>query len=91
MANAAVTGDAISKSISLCQKAIESVNKASQKLQQKYTSAGSGWKDSKYAQLGGVVTECRGALEEPVGQLQDCIATLQDLMSAVGEYEDVSF
>ena len=91
MATAAVTREAISKAVGLCQQSIESLNKASQGLQQKYQAAGQGWKDSKYAQLGGIVTECRSALGKPVDQLQSCIASLQDLASAVSEYEDVSF
>ena len=91
MANAAVTGEALSKAVSLCQKSIESLNKASENLQKKYAAAGSGWKDSKYAQLGGIISECRNALGQPIGQLNGCIGSLQTLGSAVGEYEDVNF
>ena len=91
MANAAVTGEALGKASKLCQQSIQSLSKASQNLQQKYAAAGSGWKDSKYSQLGGIISECRSALGQPVEQLNDCIATLQDLMSHVSEYEEVSF
>lgn len=91
MANAAVTGEALGKAIKLCQQSIQALSKASQGLQQKYTAAGSGWKDSKYAQLGGIISECRSALGQPIEQLNGSIATLQELGSAVTEYEDVSF
>jgi len=91
MATGAVTSEALGKSIGLCQQAIESLSRASQKLQDRYTAAGAGWKDSKYAQLGGVVSDCRTALGEPVDQLNSCINTLQELLGRVGDYESVSF
>ena len=91
MASAAVSAQALGNSSKLCQKSIQSLSKASQNLQQKYVAAGSGWKDSKYAQLGGIIAECRSALGQPVSQLNECVATLQQLMSRVSEYEDVSF
>lgn len=91
MANAAVTNEALGKASKLCQQSIQSLSKASQNLQQKYDAAGSGWKDSKYAQLGGIIAECRSALGQPVEQLNDCIATLQGLMSHVADYEETNF
>jgi len=91
MANAAVTSEAIGKASKLCQQSIQSLNKASQNLQQKYAAAGSGWKDNKYAQLGSIISECRSALGQPIEQLNGCIASLQDLGIAVSEYEEVSF
>jgi prefoldin subunit 5 len=90
MANAAVTAEAISKSVQLCQRSIQSLSSASQKLQQKYAAAGSGWKDSKYAQLGNIITECQNALKQPIEQLNGSIASLQDLSAAVSEYESTN-
>jgi len=91
MASAAVTTEAINKAVSLCQQSVQSLGKTSQNLQQKYTAAGSGWKDSKYTQLGSIIAECKSALGQPIEQLNGCIGSLQDLGTAVGEYENVTF
>ena len=90
MARAAVTAQALSNSSRLCQRSIQSLSKASQTLQQRYAAAGADWDDSKYAQLGVIIAECRSALGRPVSQLNDCVTTLQQLMSRVSEYEEVN-
>ena len=60
-------------------------------LQRAYQQAGSGgWKDQKYAALGGIVEECCSALTKPIAELQECMSKLNDLLQAVGEYESVS-
>ena len=90
MANAQVSSAAIGKAIQMCNGAVTALNDASKQLQTRYQAAGSGWKDSKYAQLGGIVSNCQNALGEPVSKIQDCIETLQEIASIVASYEEVN-
>lgn len=82
---------AIQGGIGCCKTSIHELEAASSSLQRSYQQAGSGgWKDQKYAALGGIVEECCRALTKPVNELQECMGKLQDLLAAVQEYESTS-
>lgn len=89
MAN--VDSAAIQKAMQLCQQSITELQQASKGVESKYAQAGSGWKDSKYQQLGGIIGECVSALRAPISQLGECMNVLSQLAAAIGEYEEVSF
>lgn len=81
---------AIQGGIGCCQTSMHELQSASKNLQRHYQQAGSGgWRDQKYAALGGIVEECCSALTKPISDLQDCMVKLNDLLRAVGEYEQV--
>lgn len=83
---------AIQGGIGCCNTSIHELESASRSLQRSYQQAGSGgWKDQKYAALGGIVEECCSALTKPISELQECIGKLEALLQAVGGYEDVNF
>jgi hypothetical protein len=90
MAGAAVTQEAVDKAVNLCNRSIQSLGSASEKLKQKYEMAGSQWKDSKYQQLGQIISECRAALGKPVDQLNACITTLGKLRNEIINYESTN-
>lgn len=90
MANVSVESAAVSGAITLCQQSITQFSKASTDLSRKYQSAGSSWKDSKYQQLGGIVSECTTALSKPIKQLEECVKKLTALQKAISEYEQTS-
>ena len=92
MANGvSVESAAIQGGIGCCKTSIHELESASSGLQRSYQQAGSGgWKDQKYAALGGIVEECCSALTKPIADLQDCMKNLEELLSAVKEYEDTS-
>ena len=82
---------AIQSGIGCCKTSIHELESASKNLQRSYQQAGSGgWKDQKYAALGGIVEECCSALTKPITELQECMGKLDDLLKAVGEYERVN-
>jgi len=82
---------AVQSGIGVCKTSIQELNDAASSLQRCYQQAGSqGWRDQKYAALGGIVEECCSALTKPIGELQECMKKLQDLLKAIGEYEQVS-
>lgn len=82
---------AIQGGIGCCKTSIHELENASHSLQRAYQQAGSGgWKDQKYAALGGIVEECCSALTKPIGELQECMSKLSDLIKAVGDYEQVN-
>ena len=82
---------AIQGGIGCCKTAIHELQSASSGLKRSYQQAGSGgWKDQKYAALGGIVDECCSALTKPISDLEDCIQNLQKLLEAVGEYESTN-
>ena len=79
MAGVDVTRSAVQKAMSSCVAAATELQKASRNLNQQYAAAGSGWKDSKYKELGSVVAECNAAMKDPIAQLGDCHKTLSEL------------
>ena len=83
--------DVVKSGIACCRTAIHELEAAYGGLKQSYTKAGSGgWKDQKYAALGGIVEECCSALTKPIGELQDCVGKLQELLAAIEEYESTN-
>lgn len=89
-ANISVERASINGGIGCCKTAIHELKQAAHSLDNSYKNAGSGgWKDQKYAALGGIVEECCSALNEPIDELEDCIVKLQDLLDAVNEYDEV--
>ena len=83
-----VTPAAINGGINCCKVSIQKLESAARQLQQNYQRAGAGgWSDSKYRDLGSIVSECNDALTKPVTQLTECIGKLQRLLEAVNEYE----
>ena len=84
-----VESAAIQGGIGCCKTSIHELETASSSLKKSYAQAGSGgWRDQKYAALGGIVEECCSALTKPVGELQECMSKLQDLLKAVRAYEE---
>lgn len=82
---------AIQGGIGCCKTSIHELQSASNGLKRSYQQAGSGgWKDQKYAALGGIVEECCSALTKPISDLENCIQNLQKLSEAVGEYESTN-
>lgn len=82
---------AIKGGIGCCKTAIHELQDASKSLMNSYKQAGSGgWKDQKYAALGGIVEKCCSDLQDPIADLQDCISNLNDLLQAVIEYEETN-
>lgn len=87
MAGVSVESAAVEGAISLCQQSIQKFNKASADLSRKYQSAGASWKDRKYRELGGIVNECKTALDKPIKELEECVKKLTVLQKAIAEYE----
>ena len=86
-----VESTAIQGGIACCKTAIHELDAASKSLKKSYQQAGSGgWRDQKYAALGGIIEECCSALTKPISDLQECMGNLNDLLQAVGEYEQVN-
>lgn len=86
-----VESAAIQGGVGCCQTAIHELESASRSLQRSYQQAGSGgWRDQKYAALGGIVEECCSALTKPIAELQECMGKLEALLQAVGAYEEVN-
>lgn len=86
-----VESAAVQGGIGCCKTSIHELQSASSSLMRGYQQAGSGgWRDQKYAALGGIVEECCSALTKPVGELQECMKKLEDLLKAVNAYESTS-
>lgn len=87
MANVSVEKTAVTRAISLCERSISEFDKTSHDLKRTYDMAGAGWRDAKYQQLGGIVTDCTTALTRPIEELGDCISTLKALLREIEAYE----
>lgn len=82
---------AIQGGMGCCKVSIHELETASRALIKSYQQAGSaGWRDQKYAALGGIVEECCHAMTKPIGELQECLVKLQALLDAVVEYENTN-
>lgn len=88
MANVDVTRAAVQKAMQSCVDAANELQGAARNLKKQYESAGSGWKDNKYKELGSIVTDCNEAMKEPISQLGDCYKSLSELDSIIAAYED---
>lgn len=82
---------ALQSGIAVCKTCIHELKAASRSLKQDYQTAGSGWKDQKYAQLGGIIEECCSALENPISDIEGCQTSLGKLLEMVSAYEEESF
>lgn len=86
-----VESRAIQGGIKCCEMSIRELEKASMNLLRDYRRAGSGgWRDQKYAALGGIVEDCGRALTKPIGELKVCMTKLEELLKAVIEYESTN-
>jgi len=90
MSNVSVGLAAVKNAQTACNEAIQSLNGSATKMQQHYLQAGERWKDSKYAQLGGIVHECSTALRKPIEELVGCLNKLRALEAALSEYESTN-
>ena len=90
--NASVERTAVQSGIQICKTAIHELQTAARRLSSGYQQAGSGgWRDQKYAQLGGIVEECTSALTQPIAELEGCQQSLERLLQLVSGYEEVNF
>lgn len=90
--NVSVEVASIRKGIACCTQSIQKLDDAAKKLNNSYQQAGSeGWKDQKYAAVGGIVGGCTSALKKPIEELASCKAKLNELLKAVSEYENINF
>lgn len=91
MAGGVATGSTyLQGGMKVCDVCVSSLTQASSSLNSGYQSAGSGWQDAKYRELGQIVNECCQALTKPISDLNGCKASLAQLLRAVQEYESTS-
>lgn len=88
MANVDVTLGAVQKAKQSCVAAARELQNAAKNLKEKYASAGTGWKDSKYREFGDIVSTCNEAMKAPMSQLQECHQTLSEIESIIVEYQN---
>lgn len=74
----------------MCQTSAHELESAAKALEQSYQSAGEGWNDEKYRQLGTVISSCTSALRSPISSLQSCEGRLNQLLKAVEAYESIN-
>lgn len=89
MANSGVSVSqaAVETAMKSCTNVAQELRNAIQNLKSKYNQAGSSWKDSKYKELGDIISSCCSALAQPIEQLGDCYKSLQRLSKVISEYE----
>ena len=90
MTNASVNLAVVKNAQSVCNEGIQDLNRCATILQHQYLQAGERWKDSKYAQLGGIVHECSTALRKPIQDLVDCLDKLKEIETALLKYESAN-
>ena len=73
--------------INACGVCTHELQLTAQQLQRDYMSAGSGWKDEQYKNLGQIVEDSCAAILQPIPQLESCQKWLQELAALVEKYE----
>ena len=81
MASAQVKIQDLKNGINACGVCTHELQLTAQQLQRDYMSAGSGWKDEQYKNLGQIVEDSCTAI------LQSCQTWLQELAALVEKYE----
>ena len=71
--------------VSICEHELK---EAIRSLKQKYQDAGAGWRDAQYQKLGGIISECCDALNQPISELNKCQESLETLIGAVNDYDN---
>ena len=90
MSSVNTSGSLIRDAVILCTGVIETLSGSQRDMQSKYRSAGSGWTDSKYQQLGDIVNECNSSIRKTLNELNGCLASLRNVEQAILEYESIS-
>ena len=89
--NVSVDEKAIAGRMRVCQMSVEKLEGAISQLKRDYEKAGSsGWRDSKYEQLGELVNSCINALKKPISELNECNEKLNILLEEVKNYEGIN-
>ena len=79
MASAQVKIQDLKNGINACGVCTHELQLTAQQLQRDYMSAGSGWKDEQYKNLGQIVEDSCTAILQPIPQLESCQKWLQEL------------
>ena len=82
MASAQVKIQDLKNGINACGVCTHELQLTAQQLQRDYMSAGSGWKDEQYKNLGQIVEDSCAAILQP-----SCQKWLQELAALVEKYE----
>ena len=90
MSSVNTSGSLIRDAVSLCAGAIETLSGSQKEMQSKYRSAGNGWTDSKYQQLGDIMNECSSSIKKTMNELSGCLASLNRIEQIVTEYESIN-
>lgn len=88
MASAQVKIQDLKNGINACGVCTHELQLTAQQLQRDYMSAGSGWKDEQYKNLGQIVEDSCTAILQPIPQLENCQKWLQELAALVEKYEN---
>ena len=88
-----VESAAIQGGIGCCKTSIHELESASRSLQRSYQQAGSGgWKDQKYAALGGIVEECCSSMKKDISNtirdIERISSGIKSGMSATSNWDD---
>lgn len=86
MAKVQGSPEALNQMAAQIRKVIQQETQAAQALQTAYRAAGSEWNDSKYQQLGGVVSQAVSAIKAPIAELEAAIQKIKKMESDLRAY-----
>jgi|GEM_PF-3559983 len=90
MGNVNTSSQAIKDAMDICIKALEILRTTNTKLRGKYIDAGSNWNDTKYQQLGDIVSMCGSSFDKAMRDLDACLVPLSNMIKFVHEYEEIN-
>lgn len=86
MAKVQGSPEALNQMASQIKRVIQQENQAAQALQTAYRAAGSEWNDSKYQQLGGVISQAVSAIKAPIAELEAAVTKIKKMEADLRAY-----
>lgn len=78
--------EALNQMANQIKKVIQQEMSAAQALQNAYKAAGSEWNDSKYQQLGSVISQAVNAIKAPISELESAVQKIKKMESDLSNY-----
>ena len=88
MAKVQGSPEALNQMASQIKRVIQQETQAAQALQSAYRAAGSEWNDSKYQQLGGVISQAVSAIKAPISELESAVQKIKKMEQDLRAYLD---
>jgi len=90
MSDVNTSEELVQNAVILCNGILGMLSDSLREMQYKYRNVGNGWSDSKYQQLGDIVSECGSSIKRVLQELSRCCVALDKIALSVMEYGSIN-